>query len=373
MDVEEAIRIQGTNRISMSRFQHYVCLDGGAPPVAWDPFSGEEGPTPECAYLGGIMRTVEQRWQGAPLRVYVTKDTQWVPATGDDVVVVLMNDNWFRTPAYSGEVLAVLRNNTARPYFPWSTLWPPNRLALVALANYGRVLAERTLHTARHRRVARIHGWRPPTRATTVEIPLGYFRQPDMPVIPLSERPNDLYFGGSLVHARERGGRVRRALKGLLGSPKQHYRAEMLRRTEAFAAERPEVRAKITISGDLHGLSAHEASSYGEDMMSSRVALVPRGTALESYRLFEAWRYGCVVVCEPLARTRLYEASPRVTVSSWRRLAPTLDALLSDEQRLQDLHQRSLRWWHEVCSEEAVGGRLAAQLADWAEPAIAGS
>jgi hypothetical protein len=157
---------------------------------------------------------------------------------------------------------------------------------------------------------------------------------------------------------------VRRALKGLLGSPKLHYRAEMLRRAEAFAAARPDVRAKLTISGDLHGLSDQEAFSYGEDMMRSRIALVPRGTALESYRLFEAWRSGCVVVCEPLARTPLYEGSPRITVSSWRRLAPALDALLGDERRLRELHERSLRWWRDVCSEEAVGGRLAARLTE---------
>jgi len=143
----------------------------------------------------------------------------------------------------------------------------------------------------------------------------------------------------------------------------------MLRQLEGFAKTHPDVRVKVSVSGDPGRLTSVDALSYGEDMMASRIAVVPRGTALESYRLFEAWRYGCVVVCEALPRTRLYADSPRVTVRAWRELPGVLRSLLSDEERQHELHRASLRWWEEVCSEEAVGRSLLCRVRHLAEDA----
>jgi hypothetical protein len=283
---------------------------------------------------------------------------------GRDVVVILSNDNWFRVPAYSGAVLAVLRNNQAFPYLPRSYLWPPTAAGWIGVGNFLRILAERATHNRRHRRFARRSAWPTPSTRNVIEIPLGYQHQPPLPVKPFAERQLDAYFGGSLSHALERGGVVRRTLKRFV-NPKEVFRRSLVDAVKSYVVEHPQVRIKLHLTGDSKHLNATDAASYGEDMMDARLALVPRGTALESYRLFEAWRYGCVPVCEPLPRGALYDLSPRVTVTHWRDLKRVLDELLADPMRQQALHEASLRWWRDVCSEEAVGQRLIHQLASF--------
>jgi hypothetical protein len=97
--------------------------------------------------------------------------------------------------------------------------------------------------------------------------------------------------------------------------------------------------------------------------MDSRVALVPRGTVAESYRLFEAWRYGCIAICEELPPRPFLQGAPAITLRSWRELGPVLDSLLADPERQQALHAASLAWWRDVCSAAVVGRRLATELA----------
>ena len=80
-------------------------------------------------------------------------------------------------------------------------------------------------------------------------------------------------------------------------------------------------------------------------MMDAQVALVPRGTAAESYRLFEAWRYGSIVICEPLPPRPFLQGAPVITVDSWQELEGALLSLLADPGRQHELHEASLRWW----------------------------
>jgi hypothetical protein len=136
----------------------------------------------------------------------------------------------------------------------------------------------------------------------------------------------------------------------------------MLSELKRFGAGHPELRAKVSVSGDFRQLGGAEVSSYAEAMMDSRIALVPRGTVAESYRLFEAWRYGCIAICEQLPPRRFLDGAPAITLPSWRELGPVLEELLGDPDRQQALHEASLAWWRDVCSEPVVGRRLARQL-----------
>ena len=85
---------------------------------AWNPHDPSDAPLPDCRYFGGVFVEFERHWDGPPLTVYLTKDTTSLPSYGPDVVVLLLNEEWFRTPAYSGEVLAVMRNLPGEPFFP---------------------------------------------------------------------------------------------------------------------------------------------------------------------------------------------------------------------------------------------------------------
>jgi hypothetical protein len=336
--------------------EHYVCFEDG--PRPWDPYGSAEPPLADCGYFGGVLRELERHWEHDPLTVYMTKDTESLPRYGKDVIVILLNEEWFRTPAYASRVLATLRTLPGRPWFPWSSLTPPSTLGAFALANYLRVLAERSRAERRTRRVLAERGWPWPRLDNVLDVPLGYYRQPELPIKPLHERATDVYFGGSLLHDLDRKERWKRLAKRLLGNPKQLYRKRMLEELDRVCRAHPEIRAKITVSGEFRALPRTQVSAYAQDMMDARIALVPRGTAAESYRLFEAWRYGCIVICEQLPPRPFLQGAPAITLGSWRELGRVLPELLDDPARQRVLHEASLGWWRDVCSEPRPTQRL---------------
>jgi hypothetical protein len=346
----------------MPEISYYADLRPAEPVLAWDPWDLDAKPFPDCGYLGGVFRAFEREWDGDPLTVYVTKNPRNLPSVGDDVVAVLLNDEWFRAPAYSGEVLAVLRHLALAPWFPWGTLVPPSVPAILASANHLRLLFERWRYQRESRAFATRMGWRPPTSANSIDIPLGYYRQPERPIREWSERGMDVYFGGSLIHDLERRARWKRVLKQLLGNPKQLYRKRMLGKLDGYRRSHPDLRAKVRLSRDFRTLGDADVTSYADDMMDARFALVPRGTAAESYRLFEAWRYGTVPIAEQLPPRPFYQGAPYVELRDWRELEAALDELLHDPARAAQLHERALAWWRDVCSEEVVGSDLARRL-----------
>ena len=330
----------------------------------WNPHDPQDLPLPDCGYFGGVFREFERHWDGDPLTFYLTKDTTSLPSYGPDVVSLVLNEEWFRTPAYSGEILAVMRNLPGEPWFPYSTLVPPSGGALYALANHARVLGERRRSMRAGARLAAERGWAPATAANTIDVPLGYYRQPEREIIPVGDRPADVYFGGSLAHDLDRKERWKRVAKRAVGNPKTIYRKSMLRAVKRVQARHPQLRATLTISGEFTSLASTQVSDYATDMMNAKVALVPRGTAAESSRLFEAWRYGCIVVCEPLPPRPFLQGAPVITVEDWSALEPALMSLLADPGRQRALQEASLAWWRDVCSEPAVGRRLASQLGE---------
>jgi hypothetical protein len=108
---------------------------------------------------------------------------------------------------------------------------------------------------------------------------------------------------------------------------------------------------------------AADAAAYSRKLMDARIALVPRGTTADTARFWQALRYGCVPVVDTVARHRwFYDGAPVVRLRSWNELEEAVVPLLSDGERLQRLHERSLEWWRTRGSEEAVGAYMADRL-----------
>lgn len=343
----------------MPDHQYFTFMAERAAP--WNPYDPADLPFAGAAYIAAYLREFERHYEGPPLTFYVTHHTTALPRYGSDVVVVLLNDEWFRTPAYSGCVLAILRNLSGRGWFPWETLIPPSAESAFAAANHARVLFERRRSERNAERIRQLRRWPPRRAENAIDIPLGYYHQPEMTIKPLRDRRTDVFFAGSLLHDMQKAG-WKRLVKQIAGNPKQVYRKSMIRELEAFRARHPDLRAKVSISGDFRQLGGSDVSSYAEAMMDSRIALVPRGTVAESYRLFEAWRYGCIVVCERLPPRPFLQGAPAITLRSWADLEAALEDLLGDPDRQQALHESSLAWWRDVCSEQVVGRRLASAL-----------
>nr|WP_238361212.1 glycosyltransferase family 47 protein [Iningainema tapete] len=97
-------------------------------------------------------------------------------------------------------------------------------------------------------------------------------------------------------------------------------------------------------------------------MMDTKICLVPRGTSFETTRLFEAMKYGCIVVTEALPSRWYLDGAPVIQIKDWRDLEGILRKLLSNQQLMQTMHQESLNWWKKKCSEAIVGKYIVEKL-----------
>jgi hypothetical protein len=73
-------------------------------------------------------------------------------------------------------------------------------------------------------------------------------------------------------------------------------------------------------------------------------------------------RFGCVVITDRLPRHSFYDHSPIIQIEDWRDLPALLEGLLANDQRLHELHERSLRHWHDVLSEQSLAALSANAL-----------
>ena len=96
--------------------------------------------------------------------------------------------------------------------------------------------------------------------------------------------------------------------------------------------------------------------------MNARVCLSPRGSLVETFRVFEDPRCGCVVVAEHLPSHWFYAGGPVVRLDRWSDLEGAIGPVLDDPAELRWWHTRALAWWRDRCSEAAIGRFLAARL-----------
>jgi hypothetical protein len=186
--------------------------------------------------------------------------------------------------------------------------------------------------------------------------PVGTFNQIELPIKDISERPTDLYFAGSVSHQGQPGLRER-------VSPKVTSRTEMVAASAQIARDHPEVVVKMVDTGAFHLSIGQSGEDYSRDLMDSKIALVPRGVIADTFRFWQAVRYGCVVVTDTLPRHHwLYDGAPIVKVRRWDELEDVALDLLGDEARLRDLHERSLEWWRTRAEPAVVGASMAARL-----------
>jgi hypothetical protein len=118
----------------------FHCLGADRQPQAWNP----PAPIPELIdtwYFGRALAEMERELRVDGLTFYVTFDADTLPTYGDDVVVVLIGDEWARVPAYLPRVRAVFRNLCARPNLGCRPAEWPSAVTLSALLPAGRAAA----------------------------------------------------------------------------------------------------------------------------------------------------------------------------------------------------------------------------------------
>ncbi len=136
----------------------------------------------------------------------------------------------------------------------------------------------------------------------------------------------------------------------------------MLKAVRRIAAQQPGLRVDLRLTSAFDASAACSPDDYSRRLMDARVCLAPRGASVETFRVLEGLRAGCVVVCEPLPDHWFYAGAPVIGLDRWSQLEGTLERVLNDPQELVRLHRASLTWWRERCSEEAMGRFMANRL-----------
>jgi hypothetical protein len=338
--------------------KYYICLPE-EDPISWCPADANETLNINCKYFSKAFEAMEKSLEESGLIFYLTSDTKRLPSYGQNVVAVVREDEWSRIPTYFHKVRAVFKCYGTHPPLGGNPFLKPSYLNLLALLKFVKAWVTRLpsllkYASARLSSLLLKVGEVPPV----YDIPLGYFNQLDLPIKDIEARRYDVSFAGSIVHEPY----SKWSLKRLLGTPKSVSRRKMIAALEKIAKKHQEFKIKLSVTPNLQVARSADARSYSRELMDTKICLVPRGGSLETYRFFEALRYGCVVVTEALPSRWFYDGAPAVRVEDWNDVERILKKLLEDEQLLQREHQRTLEWWRTKCSEEAVGTYVANQL-----------
>ena len=298
-----------------------------------------------------VCQELDRRTELRGLTFYLVWDApsvQRLPATGNDVVAVVLMDEWCLLPLYFGRVRFVFK---AYGFRPWISGSIRGKNAAVLL-RFGRDLAKWLIRLA-------AFVWHngpliPWDKGRTV--PLGYARQTDLPVKPFEERRYAVSFLGSVESEKHHP----LSIYALLGTPKGIARSAMAQGLKALAARRSDVFCATT--GTYAESILSDGASYSQLMAETRICLAPRGSSVETYRFFEALRQGCVIICDRLPPHWFYQGCPAIQIDHWGAMEGEVTALLADPGRLFALHRASLAWWHAKCSEQATATFIAEQL-----------
>ena len=95
------------------------------------------------------------------------------------------------------------------------------------------------------------------------------------------------------------------------------------------------------------GLNGEE---YSQRLHNSKIAICPHGNvSVETFRLYEAMRSGCVIVSPPLPDSEIYKTSNVVQVENWHKnAAPVIMELLKDINKLSSIKDSIQENWRNV-------------------------
>lgn len=204
-----------------------------------------------------------------------------------------------------------------------------------------------------------------------VDFPMGYSNTSELTRhIPFDDRAYDVSFAGNFQGSRLDFYRSSSYLRILPPWPVKNHRvstaySKALRKLGIFkAGEKPSSFGNSLIywtDGFAKGFSRKE---YAEILSQTRVALCPTGfISPESFRLFEAMKLGCVlVVSDQLPPSRWYKNSPIIVEKNWLKINKVIRDLIKNPDELRSIHEQTLNWWNDVCSDQAVARYLADEI-----------
>ncbi|SHJ09048.1 hypothetical protein SAMN02745146_2253 [Hymenobacter daecheongensis DSM 21074] len=186
------------------------------------------------------------------------------------------------------------------------------------------------------------------------KFPLGYAASTKhRPVTEINTRKTNVYFSGALHNTRLplfKNFTFFRALP-------QWYWIRVFHQFKKYVPHNynghyPDSHIQFNKGGFRSGMTPDK---YTELLYNSKIVLCPTGIlSQETLRHYEAMRAGCIVISDPLPDTFYYTGSPMIIMHDWSKLDALVKDLLGNPQRMSEIQQKTLAWWKDVCSEEAV-------------------
>lgn len=345
------------SKLDSNQYCIYITPKEGV--IPWDIYEPSPANCGFVRYFGKVFQTVENHLKKQGLTFYVTMcEMNELPSYGENVIVVILGEEWGRIPQYSHKVGAIFKCY-GRPRLECNPLLKPSYFNCMITMQFLRnsIL---TVPGIVNYQFQKVKNWLLGKGIASIyDIPLGYYNSEELSIKNMEERHYDVFFSGSTVHEHYPIWSLQHWLK----TPKTVSREQMLSSLTLFKKKHPEFEVEFSVTSAFGQQDNIEVSkSYSERMMNTKICLAPRGTTTESYRFFEAMRYGCIVVTEALPSRWFYNGSPTIVLANWGELEGTLEKLLANKQLLQEMHQQSLNWWETKCSEAVVGKYIAEKL-----------
>jgi hypothetical protein len=335
--------------------QYYLCVPGQHNPILLD--CAQIDPLilcawSDCKYFDRVLEEVDKNIGSSNLCFYVTWDTENLPSYGSNVVAIVLGDERCKMPLYADKVLAVFKGYGTRLMLASNPFLNPSYYSFLCLLHYLQASLIRLPRILRYRLLNK--------SVNIFDIPIGCFNSIDRPLKNFSQRTLDISFIGGV------GGETcsRKSIKYWLKTPKIIARKSLLDNLLKVqkAMKNLNIYSSVTPDAISHIANLDVQERYIEILRDTKICLIPRGTSLETFRLFEAMKYGCVLVADVLPNRWFYENAPIVKVKNWCELDRQLELLLDDPKAMYDLHQASLKWWNNKCAEEAVGQYISMQI-----------
>ncbi|MFB2773241.1 glycosyltransferase family 1 protein [Pelatocladus sp. BLCC-F211] len=340
--------------------QYFIC-QSSLNPIPWNISDADETFPVDCVYFGKVFKAMEKDLKVKDLTFYLTWDINQLPSYGQNVVAIVLGDEWCRIPKYFQKVKAIFKCYGTRPMLGCNPLLNPSYLNIISFIQFFRNYAASLPRRLQYRLYKFKNIYLGVLKHPYIyEIPLGYYNQIELPVKDIKERLYDVFFAGSLtLEASHKESFLKRVL-----SAKAVSRQQMI--SKIYKIQEKDVDLKIELliqpSFGFQGTRHDAAKVYSEKLMNTKICLVPRGSSPETFRFFEALRYGCIIISEKLPSHWFYNGAPYIELSKWDELENILIKLKDDENLMQKMHEQSLDWWKTKCSEDAVGGYMAEKL-----------
>lgn len=344
--------------------QYYLYINKTCTP--WDIYNPDQGNKWFGTYFSRALQIVDQTLLQRNLTFYITMtEVDELPSYGENVIVLILGDEFYRVPKYVTKVGAIYKcygfNQLREQAQYFAPLLKPSYFKVSLLGQYLKNFFLHRLWLKLNYEFCRLQQLLlgGDTVAPLFDIQPGYFNSEELPIKPLSQRSLDVFFDGSVHNCLYPIWSLRYWSK----TPKAISRAAMLRNLQHFKQKYPQFQVKIGQNSEFNVIDGETAGdNYSENMMNTKICIAPRGTTYESYRHFEAMRYGCIIVSEPLPSRWYYAGAPVVEVTNWHNLEEVLQRLLENKPLMQELHERMLHHWQTKCSEAAAGQYIAETL-----------